>query len=650
MLKPARFKKFSVVLLQEDLQRVLDELHEDELLEIRKVDLEEKELEAFEISEREKFASFHLTKTKRILNFFKAHNQSKSIKTMLCDFLFERKPKREKEPKDFSGLERKVLSFLLPLSEKVEGIDRKLKSLNERIALLSEEKSVLETIKGLGIEMDLLHGFQRIEVVIGRIPVELEPALRERITKTKNARLIRVIGEKEKIVLFSVETEKAEAVLRELRKIGFDRIAVPEYTGKIENLIPKIESSLARLKQQQKNELKKARELARKNKARLLALQELLEIEKSKSHALSFFGKTEKTASFEAFVPLDKVSKFRQILAKKTNERFYAEEVPFTEKEAPIKLKNPPFVRDYEYLLKMYGLPEYNAIDPTLFIALLFPVFFGLAFSDLGYGLILIALGLFLRFTLGKKEEGWAHLTNILWHGGIFTAIFGFIFGSFFGDLGNFAKKFAIVNTLSANGAKLFLAVIVFVGVMHLNLGIIMGIREALRKKEYKKALTEKFSWIILQVGVILISTAMVLHTNTESVFFYWGVFLVGLTLLLLFWNGGPLGLMKVTGYLGNVLSYLRLVALGLATFAIAMSINKLAMLVAGIPFVGWIIAILFLVFGHFANFLFNLLSSFIHPFRLHCVEFFSYFYEGTGNEFSPFHIKRKLTEKREVK
>jgi len=125
---------------------------------------------------------------------------------------------------------------------------------------------------------------------------------------------------------------------------------------------------------------------------------------------------------------------------------------------------------------------------------------------------------------------------------------------------------------------------------------------------------------------------------------------LVGLTIALLFWGGGPMGMMKVSGYLGNVLSYLRLVALGLATFSIAMSINNLAMMVAGVPYVGWLIAIAMLVLGHLANFLFNLLSSFIHALRLHCVEFFSYFYEGRGREFEPFYLKRNHTIKKEVK
>ncbi|GEM_PF-2718524 len=650
MLKPVKFNKFSVVFLQERLQEVLGELHEEELIEIRKVNLEEHGLEPFEISEREKFASFHLTKTKRILNFFNAHRAAANLGETARNFLFCRKPRREQEPKSFAQLRRRAESFISPLAESVEKLDRTLKEIEEKKSALEEEKAVLESIKELDIEMEFLHGFERIEVIVGRIPPELEEALCKKVSETENSRVLKTIGEKEKIALVSAETEKAEALMRELRKIGFDRIAIPDYMGKARGLIPKISGEIKKLERKKEAETGKARKMAKKNTEKVLVFQELLEIEKSRSHALSSFGKTEKTASFYAFVPLKKTAEFRKILRDKTGNRYHLEEMPFREEEAPIKLRNPAFVRDYEYILRMYGLPEYNAIDPTLFISVVFPVFFGLAFSDIGYGLMLIAMGVFLRLTLGRKDEGFLHLTNILWHGGIFTALFGVVFGSFFGDFGGIAKKFALIDALSSEGAKIFLAIVVFIGIMHLNLGIIIGTREMLRKREFKKALTEKFSWIILQGGVILLGAAMLLFGGSGSVFFQWGLLLIGLTLLLLFWGGGPLGLMKVTGYLGNVLSYLRLVALGLATFAIAMSINRLAMLLAGIPFVGWIVAALLLLFGHFANFLFNLLSSFIHPFRLHCVEFFSYFYEGTGKEFSPFHVKRELTKRKEVK
>ncbi len=650
MFKPRGFKKYSVVLLEEDAEKALGELHEEELIELRGVNTEERELSGFDSVEREKFASFNLTRIKRALGILEPFRKKKKPLESVKGFLFSGKIKKEPSPDSFKGLEKET-KRLEKIAAEAEEIDRALKDFSEKESSLLEEKKVLEKISSLSLGLEELRGFENIETVIGKMPAELEKAVLERIKKAENCRLLKEFGEKEKIIIFAAEAGKADGILRELRKLGLERIAVPEKKGKPGQLLKKIAKSLKEIKEEREKEEKKAGELLEKSEGFLLFLEELLEIEKSRQSAFLGAGKTEKTMNFDAFVPAEKEKKFLEVLKKSAKNRFYAEELGFEEKEAPVLLKNPVFFRDYEFILRLYGLPGYKSIDPTPFIALVFPLFFGLAFSDIGYGIMLVLMGLFLRATMGRKTETMKHLTNIIVHGGFATIFFGWMFGSFFGDFGGEGiKKMALLDPLgkTATGqsaALVFLGAIGAVGLLHLNIAILLGFREELRKKHYKAAIAEKLVFVVMEGGLLLYVLGEFLGYG--ALFSGAGAALLLASLGLLFLSGGPLGLMEITGFLGNVLSYLRLAALSLATFAVAMSINIIAGLISPLPYVGALIAAFILIAGHFANFLFNILSSFIHPLRLHFVEFFSYFYEGSGKEFRPYNVKRRFTERR---
>jgi len=654
MFKPAKVKKFSVIALGSDTQGILDSFHEEELVEIRKIKATEAGLDSFEFSDRERFASFQLTRAKRALNFFKLYEAPVPLKQQVKGFLSKEKIRKGKATGKYAQFRRETDSFLGSLSEEIDRLDRKIKKCEERASSLGEEKKILESIRELDIELELLYGYERIVVIIGRIAPEFEDEFLQLMKERPHARLLKTIGEKEKIVLFSVETDRQEELMRELRKLSFDRVAVPEHKGKTPGLVRKLEEEIKKLNSEKQALMKKVGELAKKHAERLLVLQEHLEIEKSKGKAFTLFGKTEKTVMLEVFVPEKQEWKFREKLKSATKDRYYLEETDFKEEEAPIKLSNPRYFKDYEFILKLYGLPEYNSIDPTPFIAIVFPIFFGIAFSDIGYGIMLSALALFLKYTLGKKDDTWKYLSHIVLHGGLATIFFGWVFGGFFGDLmGDGIKKLALIDPLgkTAGGdsaALLFIGAILMVALLHLNLGILLGLKEEIRKKKYKAALADKLVYIVLQGGILLYVLGALFWDNGILSLAGLAMFLV--SLILMFISGGPLGIMKITGFMGNTLSYLRLVALSLATFAVAMSINIIAGLMFGIPYVGFIIGGIVLVFGHLANFLFNILASFIHPLRLHCVEFFSYFYEGAGKEFQFFHVPRKYTKKPEVK
>jgi len=650
MFKPVRMQKYSVLLLQKDALQVINRLHEEKICELRQVDLELKELESFESTEIEKFASFNLARLKRTKNILSAFKPTQSIFNTAKEFLGIGKKDKKTDSKNFQELKNLIAEKIEPVFNETEELDLNLKNLNEEENELMQEKKILECVRDLNIELEELRGFENIEIVIGRSAIELSEKILSKIKKSENTRIVKELGEKEKTIVFAAETNKSDKLLASLRKLGFERIVLPETTGKPAQIIKELNKKLSENKTKKEKTIKQAKDLFLEKHALLDLTEELLELEKSRQEAFSGAGKTEKTINLDFFVPSNKKSYFIELLKKESNERVHIEQVEFKEENAPISLKNPVFFRDYEFILKLYGLPEYNSIDPTFFIALAYPIFFGLAFSDIGYGIMLAVLAIALRLTWGKTAQSIKHLTNIMVHGSLTTILFGWMFGSFFGDFGGDSiKKMALLDPLgkTATGesaALIFLGLMAGIGLIHLNLGLLIGFFEKIKKKEYKSALTERFVFIIMEAGLVLLIAG--LTTNYGVLAVNAGIFFELISLILLFWGGGLLGVMQITGFLGNTLSYLRLAALSLATFAVAMSINIIAGLLSPIPFIGAILAVLILIFGHFANFVFNILSSFIHPLRLHFVEFFSYFYEGTGKEFRAFGFERKLTKK----
>jgi len=357
------------------------------------------------------------------------------------------------------------------------------------------------------------------------------------------------------------------------------------------------------------------------------------------------------------------------------------EKVEKPEDLPPVAFEKNRVFSPFQLITRLYSLPGNNSVDPSPVTSVFFAIFFGLCLTDAGYGLILaiIALVGIWKFQKGKD------LLWILFWGGILTVVAGILTGGIFGDL--FRQQNPFVNIPVINSLResltwfdpmkepmVFFRLVLFLGVVHVLTGLVIGIASNLKQKLFADAFVDKFSWftIVISLLAILFSSDMsvkmslvsgntaplpvIIQTPAIITLSFMAVVVILFsardeeTLFFRFFIGF-LKLVILSGifsYLGDILSYIRLMALGMVTAGIGMAINTIAFMLYDIPFAGVILTVVVLIFGHLFNMAINLLGAFVHTLRLQYVEFFSKFFIGGGKEFSPLSIDEtyiKITE-----
>ncbi|MDN6145185.1 MAG: V-type ATP synthase subunit I, partial [Tetragenococcus koreensis] len=330
------------------------------------------------------------------------------------------------------------------------------------------------------------------------------------------------------------------------------------------------------------------------------------------------------------------------------NELYFSLEEPtrqqIDENKVPTKLKNKALIQPFESLTSMYAMPKYEEIDPTPWMAPFYFVFFGMMVADTGYGLIiLLASTIGLHFIpLKRNIKTFLRLFQIL----SFSIIFwGIIYGSAFGaDL-----PFQLLNP-TEDFMTIFMISLVFGGIQ-LFTGLFLAAKENIKKKDYLSAVREGFSWQGILIGILMIALgAMIVDSEAIK---NSGIVLAVVNALLIVgipiiqskskvggFFSGLYDLYGITGYIGDFVSYSRLMALGISGGSIAMAFN---LLVGTLPPVArFTIGIVLLVVLQALNIFLSMLSAYVHAARLQYVEFFGKFFEGGGKAFQPFKTEEK--------
>lgn len=369
--------------------------------------------------------------------------------------------------------------------------------------------------------------------------------------------------------------------------------------------------------------------------AALFASREALRDEVDMNRVLACFGETDMTFVMVGWVPGKYFNLVKAALEKEIGEAVMVQKLlltPDMKKRAPILLQNPKAAKPFESLVSLLGLPRYGHIDPTRLMAFFLPIFFGMILGDVGYGALLLILSLAL---MGKFKKGISHDVVILVAmGSAWSIFFGFLFGEVFGTLGDqFGLRPLWFDRANPQNVAGLLLMTLAVGAVHITLGLILGVWEAYKDRS-RNHLLERGGMLVGLISLFFLTAvlARVLPVDFKSPAIFGlilGIVLLGASLG---WLGILMGPIEFIGLIGNILSYLRIAAIGLASLYLAKVANEMAGLVGNL-IVGTIIALLI----HALNLVLGVFSPTIHSLRLHYVEFFRKFYESGGRSYEPF-------------
>ncbi len=321
--------------------------------------------------------------------------------------------------------------------------------------------------------------------------------------------------------------------------------------------------------------------------------------------------------------------------------------------EPRVILENHKLIKPFQYVTEIFGMPKPGEIDPTPYLALFFILFFGVCLTDAGYGILLIVFTA-LPLIFFKKTLSNNMLLKLLFYGGISTLAMGVLFGSYFGSTTQTLQKFPFLYKLKMldpiEDTVLFMALSFGIGYLQVAFAQVIKIISG-RKNNNKEMLLNGLAWLIFYCSLVFFIIYKIKIPSLKNIAF---PFLAGSIGFLIFAESlgqkiflkplvGSIKILQgIIGTISDVLSYSRLVALGLATAVIALIVNQIAFLLGGmVPYVGWILTVLVLIGGHIFNLVINALGAFIHSGRLQFVEFFPKFLEGGGKRFNP--IKPEL-------
>jgi len=368
----------------------------------------------------------------------------------------------------------------------------------------------------------------------------------------------------------------------------------------------------------------------------LAVLKKVLEDRNEEAGMFGKFGQTEYTFVVQGWIPKKYLQRTKEALKNIFGNRVIVNELevsPEKMDEAPTFYDNPAIVKPFEFLMQLVSPPKYREVDPSPLLAIFFPIFFGLMVGDIAYGVIILVFAVIMK--IKYKTELWLHhLMNILIISSIPTIFFGYLFGEFFGNFGEHMGWVHPLHFLGITWNRIeilvpLLVLSIAIGVFHVFLGLCLGIINSLAKKSKKHAI-EKAGMIVAISGLLIVITATA--KMIPEILVQPGIVMIIIAIPLIIYGGGFFGVFEIMSTVGNILSYARIMAIGMASVVLALVANKLGGEME-VALVGFCIAALL----HILNIVLAMFSPFLHSFRLHMVEFNSKFFEGGGKMYKPF-------------
>ena len=654
-------QKISLFVHKKDKPKVIDFLQDKGVLHIIDTAVDKKELEALDLDDETRDLQYNVAQ----LDF-------------ACTFLakFEEKKK---------GLQAKIdgNSVKIENSEKAEKLAKKFqfndvvdrcKSVEEEMIHLHNEvkdihnlQKTLSNWSHLQMSLDMPRETENTVLQFISVPLEEWEKLRKELIKLSKLVDVGYENTVEDQVYVQVVCDKTvlddvDAVIASNKA---EVIEIPELPGSIKEEMKKLDNRLKKI-DERLGQLTEASKKLTQDLPNLRLCYDYYNWQLLRKQARQSFLATESTVLLSGWMPKEGVKQIAEDLEKEITKNFELMEIePEKGENEPILLKNPEVLKPFQTVTNLYGLPGPKELDPTPFMAAFFIGFYGLALTDAIYGLLLFAIMLFVLkyLKIPKKSQG---LLRLLMYAGIVTFVLGVLFGGWAGLTMEQAPDF--LKTTNADGESVFigqkmsaltnpLGVLILslaLGFIQVLLGVYMKFIWMFKNVGKKEAFLDQFPWayMLTVIGFTVLIAAGILPSalmGFAKILLYIGAAYIVLTQgrekknIILKFLSGVLGLYGLVSYFADVLSYSRLLALGLSTSIIALAVNTVAGLLVGIPYVGIIIALVIIIFGHIFTIVINAFGAFIHSARLQFVEFFTKFLEGGGKPFRPLHKESKF-------
>ena len=527
-------------------------------------------------------------------------------------------------------------------AERLNRCREELASLQSRSEKLAAEEAQLLPWESFTMPLECATT-EKVLIQMGTLPAVVPPEqIREALEAAGDLYEFREVSvdRERRYAVLTVHISQAEDHVAAVKALGWSRVAPGDRRGTAgENLaaLRREQAELAERKATLEQEIAKCAD----QKPELRQLSDASRIEMDRGEAKGRTRETAETFLLEGWFPAENTKELEMLLEGCTCAWQMTDPVPEDYPRVPVKLKNNRFTGPLNMVTEMYSLPAYGSLDPNPYMAPFFILFYGIMMADMGYGLLMMAASLLV---LKKKQPtgGNRNFFALLGLCGISTFILGAMTGGFFGDfIPQLVKLFNPESTFTWFWQPLFSPIndIIMVmlgslalGCVQILVGMVIGFIYKLRHGEIAEALCEEAAWwVIIGCGVAL--------GVTGNKVFLW----VLLAVLVISQSYGKKGIggkivgiggsiyNHITGYFGDILSYVRLMALMLAGAVIAQVFNTLAA-IPGNLIIFFVISIL----GNALNFALNLLGCYVHDMRLQCLEFFKYFYRDGGRAFRP--------------
>lgn len=531
----------------------------------------------------------------------------------------------------------------------VNGLIGKISALESELSRLASRKASLLPWSPTDIPLDTPSS-KSFEVIFGVCPLsqsfdEITAAIGN-VTDAFKLDLVHVDTLQQYIVLIC-HSDFYDAIRSELKPFSFAQIQFKEYSGTAKKCIEDIEereSAVAEEMASHKEEIVSFYG----DLGTLETASDMLNAAVSREDSRQKLLTTKSAIIFSGWVPEQDSKKVEELLHS-YGAAFDISD-PSGDEEPPVSLYNNKLNYPFGMVTEMYSLPRYSSLDPNPLISFTFPLFFGLMYADLGYGIILCILSLLLLKKANLRRGTASHqLVVMMGYCGVATALWGTAFGGFFGDaLGVFTESFLgrridfpalAFSTLDGDGPLTLLIMCLAIGVLHILYGMAIKAYMLIRDGRPWDALMDVGSWWLVFAGIAVAATGngmWVALAGVAALILTQGRSKKG---ILSKFIGGIGSLYDITGYASDVLSYSRLMALGLATGVIASVFNLLGAMAGPIFF--WVV----FVIGHAFNMGINVIGTYVHDARLHYLEFFGKWYEDGGKPFLPLRIKTKYID-----